>query len=103
VSQSGRVDAEHPDKSDNLPSSIPLTCSVLLCISRLKPHYRRTVMVAINTILVEDDEALFKALRTAYRQEIGIFQWWFSMRTIIGIRFVHVSKPFAFMIRITAN
>jgi len=47
-------------------------------------------MVQVNISLVKDDEALFKTLKKTYRQEIGEFQWWFAMRTIIKIRFVQV-------------
>jgi len=88
-------DVEDGDRASPIPSSnsVPAIRSILLCISRLRSNYHKTVMLPVDITRIKDDEALFIALKTAYRQEIGVFQWWFCMRTIVGIKFVHVSNP----------
>ncbi|KAE9377646.1 hypothetical protein N431DRAFT_461242 [Stipitochalara longipes BDJ] len=63
--------------------------SVLLCISSLRPSHHKTTMRSINIIDIEDDENLFRAFRNEYRKLIGMLRWWFSLRTIVVIRFIH--------------
>ena len=87
----GRTTSETSNESDSDSSSEPPPVrSILLCISRLRTNYHRTVMIPVNTARVQDDEELFKTLKRAYRHEVGEIQWWLSMRTITGIRFVQV-------------
>ena len=66
--------------------------SVLLCISSLRPSHHKTTMNLIDIISIEDDENLFLAFKNEYRKIIGRLRWWFSMRTIVEIRFVHVRR-----------
>ena len=47
-------------------------------------------MILVDTTQVQDDEDLFKILKRAYRHEVGEFQWWLSLRTIVKIKFVQV-------------
>lgn len=68
------------------------TRSVLLCISNLQPSHHKTIVRFVNTVNIEDDKNLFSAFRNEYKKSVGRLRWWFSMRTIVGIRFVHVSK-----------
>jgi hypothetical protein len=84
--------SSEPDK-DSSPPEPPSIRSILLCISRLRSNYHRTVMIPVNTAQVHDDEDLFKTLKRAYRHEVGEIQWWISMRTITRIRFVQVCIP----------
>jgi hypothetical protein len=84
--------SSEPDK-DSSPPEPPSIRSILLCISRLRSNYHRTVMIHVNTAQVQDDEDLFKTLKRAYRHEVGEIQWWISMRTITRIRFVQVYIP----------
>ncbi|PMD60835.1 uncharacterized protein K444DRAFT_381222 [Hyaloscypha bicolor E] len=79
--------SSEPDK-DSSPPEPPSIRSILLCISRLRSNYHRTVMISVNIAQVQDDEDLFKTLKRAYRHEVGEIQWWISMRTITRIRFV---------------
>jgi hypothetical protein len=83
--------SSEPDNAS--PSEQPCVRNILFCISRLRSNYHRTVMVLANIAQIQGDEELFKALKKAYRQEVREFQWWFSMRMIVKIRFVQVRSP----------
>jgi len=75
----------------NVPFGPEDSRNVLLCISSLRPSHHKTVVRIVNTINIGDDEKLFCAFRNEYRHFVGSLRWWFSMRTIVDIRFVHVN------------
>lgn len=67
--------------------------NLLLCISSLRPSHYKTIMRPVNITNTDDDESLFLALKAEYKNFVGRLRWWFSMRTIVGARFVHVNAP----------
>ena len=75
----------------NVPFGPEDSRNVLLCISSLRPSHHKPVVRIVNTINIGDDEKLFCAFRNEYRHFVGSLRWWFSMRTIVDIRFVHVN------------